>query len=438
VFKDVTGAGRFDHSKSAFPLAGAHKAATCERCHAGGVFKGVAFSSCASCHKDPHGGRLGAGCAACHDETAWRTKKLDHTRTAFPLRGRHATVDCAKCHLKPAALVKPVSSSCAVCHTDPHKGTFKEDCAACHSESTFKKGTFDHATTRFPLLDRHAAVECVSCHKTRRPAANDFKGLSTSCESCHADVHRGELGLSCEKCHSARAWEVKVFSHAKPRTFFEGQHASVACAGCHSTPVQPARAGAAAPLLRVGFTATVAACVSCHRDVHLGQLKGGCESCHDVETPKFAIARFPHDRTRLPLTGAHAALQCDRCHRVETAAFPSGAGTALRLTGVATDCAGCHQDPHRGQLNRECQVCHLSDTFKLPRYTHQNARSLRAFFSGRHAAAACSACHKPLATGAANAALVAANYTVSTACTDCHTDIHRGALGSVCEACHKP
>jgi hypothetical protein len=27
---------------------------------------------------------------------------------------------------------------------------------------------------------------------------------------------------------------------------------------------------------------------------------------------------------------------------------------------------------------------------------------------------------------------------VSTACSACHTDVHRGALGPRCESCHKP
>lgn len=40
AFKDVAGAGRFDHAKSAFPLLGAHTGVACEQCHAGGVFRG--------------------------------------------------------------------------------------------------------------------------------------------------------------------------------------------------------------------------------------------------------------------------------------------------------------------------------------------------------------------------------------------------------------
>ena len=219
--------------------------------------------------------------------------------------------------------------------------------------------------------------------------------------------------------------------------FFDGGHAALTCAQCHTSTMQPTRTGSAVPLLRIGFTTTPTACVSCHKDVHLGQLKQACETCHPVETPKFRVTEFAHAATRYPLTGKHAPLQCEACHKVETGAFPAGHGTARRLTGMDTACASCHQDPHRGQLGRECETCHGTDTFDARRYTHKNARSLRAFFTGRHASATCAACHKPLAGNPAESKAVA-NYQVSTRCTTCHTDVHKGALGSACETCHKP
>lgn len=427
----------FDHSKARFPLVGAHGKVACESCHKNKQYKGIAFASCSSCHADPHKSKLGTACASCHADTAWRTTKVDHARTAFPLRGKHASVECAKCHVKPAATVKPRSDTCAACHTDPHRGVFKQDCGSCHTESSFQKGTFDHGATTFALADKHAGLACVACHKTARPAANDFRGLKTACESCHTDVHRGELGLSCEKCHSAKTFAVPVFTHANPRAFFAGQHASLTCAECHVSTMQPTRTAATIPAFRVGYPTTPTACLSCHKDVHLGQLKAACETCHTVESPKFAVAAFAHAGTGFPLTGKHVPLACEQCHKVETGVFPSGPGTARRLTGVGTTCVSCHEDIHRGQLDQSCQTCHSSDTFALPRYSHKNARGLREFFTGRHATAACAGCHKPLPGMAAGAKPVAA-YKVSTTCITCHTDVHRGALGSACETCHKP
>ena len=444
-FADADVPGNFDHSRARFPLAGAHTKVACASCHVNKQFRGVAFASCTSCHKDPHPARMGPTCTSCHTETSWRTTKFDHARSAFPLKGKHIAVECVKCHVKPAAVVKPRSDTCAACHTDPHRGAFKQDCSSCHSESSFQKGAFDHATTKFPLVDRHAALTCVSCHVAAKPGSStprntsfiDFRGLKASCDSCHTDAHAGELGTTCEKCHSARSWEAKTFTHANPRTFFEGQHASLTCAQCHTATMQPVRTAAKVAARRVGFTTTNTACVTCHKDVHFAQVGSVCEACHTVAAPKFAVAGFSHARTKFPLTGKHMPLACEACHKVETAAFPAGHGTARRLTGIDTTCVTCHLDSHRGQLGASCQSCHSTDTFALTKYTHRNARSLRAFFTGRHASASCASCHKPMVAGAVNAKPVA-TYAIKTTCTSCHTDVHRGALGSACQTCHKP
>ena len=427
----------FDHGRTAFPLTGAHRTVTCVSCHKDKRFKGTPFASCASCHADPHRARLGTSCRTCHTDAAWRTTKVDHARTGFPLRGKHAAVACVRCHVKPATAVKPRAETCAACHADPHRGVFKQDCAACHTESGFEKGTFDHAGVGFPLVDKHAGLSCASCHKPSKPGTNDFRGQKAACESCHTDVHRGELGVSCTTCHTARTFAVPTFTHARSRPFFAGQHASLTCAQCHTATFKPVSTATGVPPLRVGFTTTATACATCHTDVHLGQFRADCESCHAIDAPKFAVVGFSHAATKFPLTGRHAPLACARCHLVETGAFPAGRGTARRLTGIGTACATCHQDPHRGQLRAACETCHTTDAFALPGYVHRNARGLREFFAGRHASATCAACHKPLPPAGAGGKPVA-NYAVSTTCTACHIDVHRGSLGSDCATCHKP
>ena len=482
---------KFDHGRTAFPLTGAHLSVTCASCHKSATtYKGIAFASCASCHTDPHRDRFGASCSSCHVTQSWKTNRIDHSRTAFPLRGAHASVTCVACHVKPALQVRPKAETCATCHTDPHRGVFKQDCASCHTETTFKKngpagpGGFDHSSTRFPLVDAHATLDCASCHTgqtavvatTRgltpspapsragsprggaaRPAPTaprqvaDFRGLKTECASCHTDVHRAELGTSCETCHTTRTFQVSAFTHATQRAFFDGQHATLRCAQCHTTvygapaPVSAARPVAAAartipgtpPVIRVGFSRATDTCVSCHTDVHIGQVSARCDTCHTVETAKFAVTNFSHARTKFPLTGKHAPLKCEACHVVATQTFPGGPGTARRLTGIGTECASCHKDPHANDLGAECQSCHSSDTFAIKRYTHKRAHLLRAFFTGRHVTT-CSGCHKPSAVRTGAAVAVVANYKASTACITCHTDVHRGALGPRCEACHKP
>jgi cytochrome c7-like protein len=486
---------RFDHSRTAFPLAGAHTKVGCASCHATKTsYKIAGFASCETCHTDPHRERFGNSCSSCHTPQAWKTTRIDHSRTSFPLRGAHASVQCVSCHVKPATEVKPRSDTCAACHTDPHRGVFKQDCASCHTDTTFKKAVsgnsssgFDHSSTRFPLVDAHATLACSTCHTGQnapvttgtgraaapapsapgtpprrtiaRPATGgtprqvaDFGGLKTECVSCHADVHRAELGTSCETCHTARTFQVSAFRHAMQRPFFSGQHATLRCAQCHTSvydttaaatrvaaaaSTRPVRSTTPAPIVRVGFTKASGTCVSCHSDVHLGQVGARCETCHTVETAKFAVTNFQHTKTKFPLTGKHAPLKCDACHAVATQAFPAGHGTARRLTGIGTECASCHKDPHASELGTDCQSCHSTDTFAIKRYTHRRAPILRSFFTGKHITV-CSACHKPAAGRTAAPTAVLASYKASTACISCHLDVHRGALGPRCESCHKP
>jgi hypothetical protein len=480
---------KFDHTRTAFPLTGAHASITCAACHTKGgaaTYK-VGSTTCASCHSDPHRQQFGATCATCHVTQSWKTTKVDHSRTAFPLRGQHSSVQCASCHAKPAMQVKPKTETCAACHMDPHRGVFKQDCKSCHDESSFKKAGpsgFDHSSTRFPLVDKHAGLACAACHMkapaaiaprpvpargptatrgaaargaatTRQPIAADFGGLRTECMSCHVDVHRAELGTSCETCHTARSFQVAAFKHARLRPFFDGQHTMLRCAQCHIStygaipvpaPAQPrdaspaaaARATSAPAVLRVGFIKTSDTCATCHTDVHLGQVGTRCETCHTVATPKFAVQTFPHATTKFPLTGKHTAVACQSCHTVATLDFPAGHGTARRLTGMGTACATCHQDPHKGELGTSCERCHSTDTFSFSGkwYAHSNRQLARTFFVGRHMTT-CTACHKRGQTNTAARTTLAA-YEIPTTCTSCHKDVHRGALGPRCESCHKP
>ncbi|HEY1305937.1 MAG TPA: hypothetical protein VGF24_20425 [Vicinamibacterales bacterium] len=472
---------KFDHSRTAFPLTGAHTSITCTACHTKGAatYKGIAFASCADCHADPHRQQLGATCTTCHTTQSWQTSRIDHSRTAFPLRGQHSSVQCVSCHVKPALQLKPRADTCAACHKDPHRGVFKQDCKSCHDESSFKKAGpsgFDHSSTRFRLVDAHAQLPCAACHTPRAPlaigprpaaaaretsaglrtvTAGDFGGLKTDCVSCHTDVHRAELGTSCETCHTARTFQVATFKHARMRPFFDGQHATLRCAQCHTAtygvsaaPVATTTRGAIAaptgraasqsPVLRVGFVRTSETCTACHKDVHLGQVGVRCETCHSVVTPKFAVQSFQHSTTTFPLTGKHTAVACQSCHTVATQDFPAGHGTARRLKGMGTECASCHQDPHDGKLGTTCQSCHSTDTFSFSGkwYPHANRELSRTFFTGRHITA-CAACHKPGRNASAGSPARVA-YVIPTSCTSCHTDVHRGALGPRCESCHKP
>ena len=461
----------FDHSRAKFPLVGAHRGVDCAQCHTGKLFTGLRFASCTDCHKTPHRAALGPECTSCHSQDTWKTTRMDHSRTAFPLKGRHTGVACGSCHVKPAARVRLEADRCSRCHADVHRGQFKQDCAACHQETGFAQAPFDHAReTRFPLTGRHLNLPCARCHKgasTVSPGTAPraqrtvlFGGASSACVSCHEDVHRGETSRSCETCHTTANFAVSTYTHpAASAGFFRGQHASASCASCHGrplgAPIDAARIATAgpqpaarAPIATWRFKAVGTACAGCHADVHKGQFTAACETCHTVEDRGFTASRFSHAATAFALTGRHQAVPCSACHKVtlstSTAArfarLEGTQGSPVVFRGTPSDCASCHEDTHLAQLGPRCEACHSTETFKLSAYTHR-AAGLDRFFVGVHATLACRACHKPESRDFPGGRGTAVRYTgLGTACATCHAaeDVHRGALGGACETCHEP
>ncbi len=442
--------GQFDHTRAAFQLVGAHRSVACTACHVNGQFKGIRFAACTDCHKDPHRQTFGATCTSCHTSETWRTKKVDHSRTAFPLSGRHVAVDCAACHRQSPMKVKARSDTCAVCHADIHRGAFKQDCKACHTESGFQKAPFDHSKTAFTLTGQHAALACARCHTTvvttNVPAAKrvaEFRGLKSACAACHRDVHAGSLGAACESCHSSASFKGAAYVHPRFHQFFAGRHEGVACVRCHSpgTPAdRPSVRAAANPTpSALTFKAVPTACATCHKDVHNGQLGAACERCHTVDAAKFAAAAFAHQQSRFALTGKHTAVLCEQCHKPESTATAAAAAATVRFKGVPTECRGCHEDVHLGQVANTCDACHATSSFKVARYVHQG-RGLVAsgFFVGRHATPSCQSCHKRVTSTFPAGRGTAVLFKVDARCAACHTDVHRGALGDRCIDCHKP
>ncbi|MBI3172926.1 MAG: hypothetical protein HYZ25_04350 [Chloroflexi bacterium] len=130
----------FDHSRSNFPLTGAHVNVKCEQCHTNGQFKGLA-STCVSCHAEPtqHMGQFGTDCAACHSTNAWKPASFNGKHT-FPLNhGESGQVSCTTCH--------PVSYNAYTCygchehneaeiaskHREEGISDF-QDCVRCHAD----------------------------------------------------------------------------------------------------------------------------------------------------------------------------------------------------------------------------------------------------------------------------------------------------------------
>ena len=460
------------------PLSKAHQdlegIKNCTKCHEAG--EQVSDKRCLDCHKELqpelvkgtgfHGHLPPAqrACNSCHHEHQgkdfalidWDRKKFDHARTGFVLKGKHAPLDCAKCH-EPRRIQDPaakalkretflgLATACSACHFDEHRGQEGLDCAKCHNEQSWKPAPgFVHAKTEFALRGAHQKVECLKCHAREMdlkppgfpPPVHEifsrFKPVAHArCTDCHQDPHQGKFGADCERCHVEESWTTMKTAtgqrafHEKTRFPLRGAHAQVGCKECHGP-----WPGKKAIFKDMKFQA----CADCHADAHEGQLKpAACERCHDVIS--FKPARFEakdHAQTKYPLLGAHLAVGCAQCHPQERrleARAPKKASLFF-FHPDASRCESCHQDPHKGQLKKACATCHEVASFHAVKLDHDKAT--RFALTGAHKKAACASCHF------ADAAGVVRYTPLPMTCASCHADPHAGQFGmpSDCARCH--
>ncbi len=341
----------YDHDKTDFPLHGAHRSTACSSCHINEKYKDTT-SSCQACHAldDVHNGANGPKCAECHNESKWSESEFDHDRdTDFRLRGRHAKVRCEACHKDPVKDKKP-SSTCVSCHRgdDAHHGRYGKKCQTCHNATQWKKSHFDHQrNTDFPLQGKHEKLLCNACHR-----GDMYKDeLSVECVSCHRtdDVHNGQEGKQCQRCHQASGWdEGIVFDHDLTRFPLLGLHATAPCEECH---------------LSAAFRDTDLECISCHEndDEHKGTLGTECQECHNPNA--WSVWIFDHNKqTDYELLGAHAELRCNDCHK----------RPVKGPLKQSQQCNACHRqdDIHQGHFGSDCSRCHNSEDFRDVQIKH--------------------------------------------------------------------
>ena len=356
----------FSHARTRFALTGRHTEVRCAQCHTATVsgrpqmvYRGLRFDDCASCHRDVHSGKFTQACSSCHLTAGWGSaaRAFDHTRTRFPLRGKHARVGCEGCHGSSGkssgmtvAAHRPVTrfEHCADCHRDPHGGQFAARpgggrCEECHTEAGWAVESiagFNHAATEFPLRGKHASVDCSKCHVPAKMAAGQAGRLRFQhCADCHRDPHAGQFVLrsdvgACESCHREEGFVPAVFpvsAHAAGRFPLAGSHLAVPCDRCHQMEtISGART-------RVFRRSELPGCASCHEDAHKGVLTrwmtDGCATCHTADA--WTGVAFAHDRTGFPLKGAHKEVACRACHT-------KGTDGLARYAGIPKVCSACH------------------------------------------------------------------------------------------------
>ncbi|HZP05311.1 MAG TPA: hypothetical protein VFB43_10450 [Terracidiphilus sp.] len=432
----------FDHSKARFPLTGAHQYVLCASCHTSGPdgqarYAGLPFASCTDCHRDPHKGEFKQGCDSCHTTFTWKkssfTSTFDHSKTNFPLLGKHVDVPCVSCHQGGDFQAPVAHNACADCHKpDQHGGQLASRadggrCESCHTVQGWSPSTFsvaDHAKTGFPLTFPHAEVKCASCHVPAGTSTR-FKIKFAQCVDCHADEHQGQFAGEpwrnrCDQCHTGATFQTSNYTlakHQKSSFPLTGGHIAVACNECHK-PI------AGSKVARYHFAQLN--CATCHEDVHKGQfadrmakldVRGrplGCEACHSTKEWKD-LSKFDHAATDFPLIGSHRAVACIDCHRP-----PAMERTMahVEFTKAPVRCADCHENPHADQFGAradDCSSCHNTNKWQPSLFDHDKTAFL---LKGGHENVACSACHT--LKKQVNGNLVLFYKPTPKACDDCH------------------
>lgn len=485
----------FDHSRTGYKLLGKHAELACAKCHtekraaaskvtrSGDLHYLGAKASCVACHRkdDVHhfeGDLAAVDCNQCHGQASWKKDvKFDHgTDTDFPLKGKHASLRCAECHKQPGTAPDDpktwkwsgLQSECLACHRDYHHfGALKSPklgdlnrCQTCHGETSWTEThAFNHTVhTRFPVEGKHVGLQCYACHepKERKPKLFLVPGApkyhwreleAKTCQACHDSPHKNDpgsvfKGKKCTQCHVADGWNVigkngKGFNHTETRFALTGRHSQISCSSCHVVGRKE--------VFRFEH-ADQKFCIDCHKSPHGGQFHEklatqSCATCHD--TVKFANrVDFNHATTAFPLTGKHARVKCEQCHKATEEMFdtkpPRPKAKFLFPELASASCVACHADYHGGQLGKQCASCHDDSGWKQVKFDHD--RQSRFAIVGKHMDLKCAQCHKAVpgaavTFGGKKTPLV--HYKpISPECTTCHKDPHAGQYGSRCQECH--
>lgn len=233
----------------------------------------------------------------------------------------------------------------------------------------------------------------------------------------------GSFKEACADCHDANGWRparvTAKFDHAKYGFALTGAHATGNCLSCHRT---------------LEFRQANTLCANCHTDPHRGEMGADCARCHGARS---FVDRGPmiraHQLTRFPLSGTHAAVECEDCHR------PAAQGQ-MQFVGTPLQCSGCHmsqfqaaKDPDHaaGGFPTDCSTCHGQLAWNTTKFDH--ART--AFpLTGAHRSVPCAQCHTSGRFG-----------TLPTDCASCHQHAYDTATPShsaagfppaACSSCH--
>jgi hypothetical protein len=287
--------------------------------HSGAAHRKVA-QRCETCHV-PHAARVDASdCVGCHKFV--RYGPGSRLRPPLPFDTTRA-LEQTSSREPPRRLIEPGRArgqGAAPPGDDPPE--------SLSNVSASPNDTFPH--------ERHSRLACLTCHDLRSKERRLTFEAPRGCQICH---HQRPAQADCKSCHEPDELEaprpvqvaVAVPKHDRRRRtvqFPHAKHDSLACAGCHVTPVSLEPADSART------------CTGCHASHHAEARD--CSACH-----RTGAITAPH---RMPV---QAHTSCDACHTRATVA---------RLVPTRSFCLACHQPQQDHYQPKECSTCHFQRT----------------------------------------------------------------------------
>jgi hypothetical protein len=159
---------------------------------------------------------------------------------------------------------------------------------------------------------------------------------------------------------------------------------------------------------------------------HGADFKISCKTCHSTKGWQLdkAIYSFNHNKTRMPLTGQHSAINCRDCH------------LTLVFKEAKTECNLCHTDIHQATTGPDCSRCHTPSSWLVNNINEIHQRS-RFPLLGAHRTADCIQCH--ISETLTRFDVIGVN------CVDCHRKDYlattnpnhvKAGMSQECSLCH--
>jgi hypothetical protein len=245
-----------------------------------------------------------------------------------------------------------------------------------------QSGNFPHDGTGYSLKSHQRRSDgqpfvCEDCHTTNISTFDP-----AICSSCHQQIdkvflsgHINAYGNGCRGCHDGVESIGKKFDHSATPFKLEAKHAGLRCDQCHAN----ARTAA-------DFKSTPTACSACHLkdDAHAGKFGNDCGACH--KPSGWKPATFDHNLAAFKLDGAHASVECQKCHINNV------------FKGTPQECSACHKDPsfHSGLFaGQSCSSCHNTTSWSPAKFNlaHPEPRGGEGGSGINHGGASCRDCH---------------------------------------------